>query len=833
MKVSATVLVACSCAISWVVAPVRAAAADSKADTSLDTVVVIGITPLHGAELDRDKVAAPVQVATAQDIDRSHAQDLTAFMSRALGSVYVNEIQNNPLQPDVNYRGYTASPLLGTPQGLSVYLDGVRLNQPFGDVVSWDLIPRAAISSLTLMPGSNPLFGLNSLGGALSLRSKDGFTDPGSGIQLGYGSNDRRSVELETGGSRGSWSWYATANQLKDDGWREFSPGEAAQLFAKLGWRSDATQLFLTAAAADTDLTGNGLQEQRLLAADYASVYTRPDVTQNQSALLNLELTHRFSDALSLSANAYYRNIRSTTLNGDINDNALGQDLYQPTQTEQAALAAAGYSGYPPSGESQANTPFPKWRCIANALLNDLPNENCNGLLNRTATSQHNEGASAQLTLDRPLDAHGNRLTIGAAFDDSQAHFLQSAQFGYLEPDRGVVGVTGPGTFADGTQTSGSAFDSRVDLGGGARVYSAYFTDTLDVTRLLNLTFAGRYDRSEIHNRDGLNPGGGAGSLDGDHHFSRFNPSLGFTYAANPALSLYASYSQSSRAPSSIELGCADPANPCRLPNSMAGDPPLSQVVTSTWEAGARGTMSEVISWNAGVFRADNRDDILFVANEQVGFGYFRNFGRTRRQGLELGGTSRLGHIALGAHCTLLDATFRSPEMLASAGNSSNNAVAPGFDGNIDIVPGNRLPLTPRQIIKATLQWNVTARFDLDADAAYIGSSYARGNENGKHQPDGVYYLGPGSTGGYVLANLGAEFRPIRSLKLTVQVSNLLDRRYASAAQLGASAFTATGSFVSRPFDAPVIDGEYPLQQSTFHAPGAPRSWWAGLRYSL
>ena len=119
-------------------------------------------------------------------------------MNRALGSVYVNDIQNNPLQPDVNYRGYTASPLLGTPQGMSVYMDGVRLNQPFGDVVSWDLIPREAISTMTLMPGSNPVFGLNTLGGALAVRTKDGFTDPGYSVELNYGSNSRRQVAVRS-----------------------------------------------------------------------------------------------------------------------------------------------------------------------------------------------------------------------------------------------------------------------------------------------------------------------------------------------------------------------------------------------------------------------------------------------------------------------------------------------------------------------------------------------------------------------------------------------------------------------------------------------------------
>jgi outer membrane receptor protein involved in Fe transport len=170
----------------------------------IETVTVIGVTPLTGALVDRNQVAAPVQTATSGDVERSHALDLTSFMSRRIGSVHVNDVQNNALQPDVNYRGYTASPLLGTPQGLSVYLDGMRLNQPFGDVVSWDLIPREALSSMTLVPGSNPLFGANTLGGALALKTKDGTTDPGYSLAANYGSDQRRRVALEVGGHAAS-----------------------------------------------------------------------------------------------------------------------------------------------------------------------------------------------------------------------------------------------------------------------------------------------------------------------------------------------------------------------------------------------------------------------------------------------------------------------------------------------------------------------------------------------------------------------------------------------------------------------------------------------------
>ena len=83
-----------------------------------------------------------MQTAGSADIEASGALDLSDFLNRRFNGVFVNEMQGNPFQPDLNYRGYTASPLLGTPQGLSIYMDGVRLNQPFGDVVSWDLIPR-------------------------------------------------------------------------------------------------------------------------------------------------------------------------------------------------------------------------------------------------------------------------------------------------------------------------------------------------------------------------------------------------------------------------------------------------------------------------------------------------------------------------------------------------------------------------------------------------------------------------------------------------------------------------------------------------------------------
>ena len=167
----------------------------------------------------------------------------------------------------------------------------------------------------------------------------------------------------------------------------------------------------------------------------------------------------------------------------------------------------------------------------------------------------------------------------------------------------------------------------------------------------MHLTAAGRYNRTTVENRDGIRPGGVDGSLDGSHVFSRLNPAVGVTVNASRAVNLYAGYNEGSRAATSIELGCADPERPCKLPNAMAGDPPLAQVVTRTLDTGVRGQAGP-LAWNAGYFRAANRDDILFVQSDQTGFGYFKNFGRTMREGLELGARGRAGRAEVGAGYT-------------------------------------------------------------------------------------------------------------------------------------------------------------------------------------
>jgi len=805
--------------------PAAARADEPAPPATLAPVNIIGVTPLPGVDMPRDRIPAPVQTATGADIARSGALSLGEFMNRRFGSVHVNEIQGNPWQPDVSFRGYTASPLLGTPQGLSLYVDGIRFNQPFGDIVSWDLLPTAAIASIALMPGSNPLFGLNTLGGALSVQTKDGATHPGTAAQVTAGGHGRAQVEVESGGKdeRGL-SWFGVVTGFRDNGWRDDSGSRLAQGFGKLGWRSGATQLALTVSGASTALKGNGLQDGQLLGARYASVYTRPDETRNRGGLVSIAATHERDDGWSVAGQAYLRRIDTRTVNGDLSDDALDQPLYALSAADRAALADAGIA-VPPVVDA-TTTPFPYLRCVAQALQGADTELACSGVLHRSRSRQSQGGAAVQATRKTTIASTAHQLVVGAAFDASRTHFAQSSQAGFVVADRSVQTVNDfLGGGAVGAAETTVKLDSRT---GTASVFAA---DSIGLGNDVHVTAAARYDRTTVANRDALRSAPDPSSLDGDHRFARLNPALGINWNPSRAVQLYAGYSEGSRTPTAIELGCANPAQPCKLPNAMAGDPPLRQVVARTIEAGVRGELAPATTWRAGVFRGVNRDDLLFVSSDASGQGYFRNFGKTRRQGIELGAATRSGPWSADFAWTLLDARFMSSERVDGTGNSSNDE-GPGLAGAIDIVAGDHLPLVPRQTFKASLAVAVEARTTLAVDLVATSGAPARGNENGGHGADGVFYLGPGRSSGYAVVNFGATMQTSPSLTLFARVANVLDRQYASAAQLGPTGFDASGRYVSQPFPADA-QGRFALRNSTFYAPGAPRLFSLGLRYAF
>ncbi|MGA3190325.1 MAG: TonB-dependent receptor, partial [Bryobacteraceae bacterium] len=243
------------------------------------------------------------------------------------------------------------------------------------------------------------------------------------------------------------------------------------------------------------------------------------------------------------------------------------------------------------------------------------------------------------------------------------------------------------------------------------------------------------------------------------------------------------------------------------------------------------------VSWNAGAFRADNRNDILFIAAPQTGTGYFQNFAKTRREGFDGDLDGRVGPVTWGLDYTFLVATYQSTEALDGSANNTNDLALqgyPGLDGVIYVQPGDRIPLIPKQNGKAFLDYQITKKLGVDLNEVVVSSSYARGNENNAYKADGVYYLGPGVSPGFAITNFRAHYDVTKRLQLAVQIDNLWNHHYYTAAWLSNTAVTAQGAIQSLPF-APYTTGPYagnaPAQSATFFSPGAPRRAWVELRY--
>jgi len=804
-------------------------------------VDVVSETPLAGTDLQINQIAAPVQTATATDIENSGALDLADFMNRQLNGVFINEMAGNPFQPDVNYRGYTASPLLGTPEGISVYVDGVRQNQPFGDVVSWDLIAKDAISEIELIPGSDPLFGLNTLGGALSIQTKSGLTNPGWGGHVLYGSSGRKEVEAEWGGNKpNGFNWFLSGLGFHESGWRFASPSDVRQGFARLGWHNDKTDLALTMTYAYNTLLGNGVQDYRLLEANYTSSYSVPDSIANRSPSFNFIARHSFSDNLIFTGNAWFRNIRTESINPNFNDDVDGNNIYQPTPAEQAVLAAAGYTGFPASGANISNTPFPKWACIAEALApGGSPDSTCDGVNIYSKEVQTEYGFSGQFTWITNPGIGRNQFAAGASIDRNNITYSQTSDFAYVLPNYSLVSVP---AWQDGStvDSDGNPINTEVGFKGHAPNWSLYFADTLTLWKKVNVTVSGRYNHDTVNNLDLLNPIPGPGSLTGDYTFQRFNPAVGITWSPISSVNAYARFAQGSRAPTSIELGCADASAPCSLPNSLSSDPPLQQVVTDTWEVGLRGkpeiSRFHNLSWNAGAFRDENHNDILFIAAPEIGTGYFQNFAKTLREGFDADLDGRIGPVTWGLDWTFLSATYQSVETLDGSANNTNSVALqgyPGLDGNITVHPGNRIPLIPKQTGKAFAVWQATRKLMFEMNEVIASSSYARGNENNAYKADGVYYLGPGVSPGYAITNFRAHYDLTRHLQLALQIDNFFNHEYYTAAWLSGTTLTAQGAFQTLPFPVYTTGpqaGNAPSESATFFSPGAPRRAWVELR---
>jgi len=236
-----------------------------------------------------------------------------------------------------------------------------------------------------------------------------------------------------------------------------------------------------------------------------------------------------------------------------------------------------------------------------------------------------------QLTLQGELAGRSHQLVIGASGDFGDTRFDQQSQPASFTPERNTIAT---GDFAPTT-----------DVGTRNRYVGVFAADTLALDERWTLTLAGRYNRARIDVGD---RSGRDSRLDSRSTFARFNPAIGLNYNPVPDFTGYAAYNEGMRAPSPVELTCANAAAPCKLPNIFLSDPPLKQVVSRTVELGARGTLGPAAPWSAALYRTDLDNDIQFIAAGEgaLNAGFFQNVGKTRRQGIELAASRRFGELS-------------------------------------------------------------------------------------------------------------------------------------------------------------------------------------------
>jgi len=714
--------------------------AENKAEVlETQTIEVVGTTPLPSIGTPINQVPSNVQTGTSKDIDQQQSLNLGEFLDSNLGSVNTSNSVGNPYQMDVSYRGFTASPILGSPVGMSVYLDGVRINEPFGDIVNWDLIPTNAIANINLIPGSNPLFGLNTLGGALSVHTKSGTEFPGISATASGGSWGRREFEFEAGGADKDKSidYFLAGNFFKEDGWRDHSSSEVNQIFGKIGWQNDTSDLDLSVALADNTMEGTQSLPLSML-SNPKQAYTWPDSIENKLAMITLKGSHFVTDDKLIAGNVYYRKSDANSFNSNA----------------QSLIDASNVT---------------------------------------SKTNQDGYGGSMQFSLLADLAGHKNQFTVGGSADFSRVTYNQ---------DTLLANLIGTQTITDPSNTP----QGNVRLKSRSDYYGLYATDNFSFTDQWNMTLSGRYNVAKVDLSGSSDPDGtgtNIGSLNGNHEFKRFNPAIGFNYNPSKNLGFYAGYDEGMRAPTPVELSCADSTRPCSLPTGFNSDPNLAMVVAKTWEGGVRGKLSQDVSWNAGIYNTITSNDIQFISTGgAVPVGYFQNVGETQRRGLELGLNGKFDKLTLAVNYGFVDATYQSDFL---AGSPSNSVAIANGSSSINVVKGNRIPSVARQTLKLRAAYDITPAWNVGSNIIVAAGQYAHGDENNQDVN--------GKVPGYSVVNLDSYYTINQNWKVFAKVNNVFDRDYATFGQLGQNIYTGN--------------------DEQFRTPAAPRAAWIGVTFDF
>jgi len=708
---------------------------------TLAPVEVVGTTPLAGIGIDRDKIPANIQVLPQPDIARNGPASLVSGLDRSLSSINLNDNEDNTYQPDVQYRGFTASPVLGTPTGLAVYQNGVRMNEPFGDNLTWDLIPDFAIDRLNIIP-TNPVYGLNALGGALVLSMKNGFNYHGGALELSGGSFGQRQGTLQYGRQVGNIGAYIGLNAAYDDGFRKLSASRVKQIYADIGAESDKGSLHFSFTGANNVLAGIGPTPIQLVDIDRRAVFVSPQYFHDTLLMPTLTANYIATDTLSFQTDFYLRSSGRGTNAGNITD-------VIPCGRRFAGLLCL---------DERDNPLFSTLgRTVPNILGGLSPAEN-----DFTQTTSLGLGGSLQATYTEKLFDRDNHLVVGFSIDHGDVDFSSRNEVATIDPTTLVTQGTGIVI----AQPDGSLDPAGLETTN--TYYGLYASDTFNVTPDLAVTMGGRYNVALIRLIDKLGT-----ALNGNNRFSRFNPAAGLTYKFTPSVTGYLGYAEANRTPTAGEIGCSDPTRPCSLDAFLSADPPgLQQVIAHNFEGGVRGKFDFTpldpggkVDWNVGLFRTNLDNDILAVPSAIISTGFFQNIGGTRRQGVEAGLSYRDDNWKIGANYSFIQATFRSAITLASPDNPFADAV-----GDIQVRPGDHIPGVPEHRFKLNIDYSITDKWSVGGDVI-LASSQFYFNDQSNQNP---------RLPGYVVANLRSSYKVFDNVEVFVLIKNLFDNKYAT-----------------------------------------------------
>lgn len=740
-----------------------AAAMPVLAQTSrTEHVVVYGALPDSDIGVAADKVPGQLQSFSAGQLTAQHGATVLDTLGMQAAGVSLGDIQGNVLFQDMRFHGFEASPLQGVPQGIAVYQNGVRLNEAFGDTVNWDAIPQVAVDRLDVW-SANPVFGLNALGGSVNMIMKNGFTWHGTEAAAQGGSYGHGMASGQWGMSDGDFSFYGAVEGVTDAGWRFHSGSNLARLYADAGWRNGETELHLVASGAATSLGVVGPTPFGLIRRNAKSVFTFPQTTRNTIGSLALNAKSRLDENWQFEGSAYMRALTQRHVDG--NDGDFERCSNSSSYINQLCLEDDAFVRPTPfTGAAALN--FRNQFAILNQGNTTIPFTagTIYGTVDRTFTDSTTHGGTVQVTGNAPLLGLPNVLTVGGSVDTSAIGFRSTSTLGRIFPDFNVAVdplLAGSGSIIHSFGNLGYA---PVTLGATTSYYGLYAVDALDVTDALTLTAGLRINAADIVTRD---RSGLATELNGVHGYGHVNPLAGLAWKALENVTVFGGYSEANRAPTPLELDCANPNLPCLLEGSLVSDPPLAQVVSHTANAGLRGEQmlgAGTLDWSISLFRTDSDNDIVALASVIAGRGYFTNVPSTQRQGVDLTTRYAASRWSAYASWSYLDATYQFTGILASPNNPAANA-----NGNVTVTPGRRMPMNPASTARIGADMDVLDRVSLGGELAFTGSQYFDGDPSNRNA----------RLPSTVVVNLRAAYQFDERWQLFGLVNNLFDDDHA------------------------------------------------------